>query len=154
MKHGDFHSTMPVWINGNIVTGYAGNVLMKRTSPVFNNLRFRADLGQGGEDTVFFSSVVKSGGTIAFTPEAIVTEAVPPERATLGWLIKRRFRFGQIHGLLLLEQPSRFQNIGKASVKAFYCFACFLVTARYFWLLRGAMHAGVVTRLMRGKHGN
>lgn len=158
MIEGDFHSINPVWVQGKIITGYSCNVLIRREAPALKNLRFRKEFGRsGGEDTVFFAAAHRAGALIAFAPDAIVTEAVPTERASLQWLLKRRFRTGQTHALLLLEREgtnalTRAKNAAIASAKALFCFIMvapnlWRKSRAYFWLLRGAMHAGVVARL-------
>lgn len=160
MAKGDFHSTKPVFVDGKIITGYSGNVLLRRLSPSMQGLRFRIDLGlTGGEDTVFFSSAYKAGGVITYAPEAIVTEPVSAQRATLSWLLKRHFRCGGTHGLLLLEESSsrftvRIKHIIKAAAKTEFCLIMALLNAvvsgrMVYWLLRGTMHAGVVFAVAR-----
>ena len=164
LRGGDFHSTKPVWVGGKIITGYTSNVLFRRTAPALNGRRFRLDLGRsGGEDTIFFSGVHRAGGKIDYAAKALVTEAVAVERANLWWLVQRRFRFGQTHGLLLMEdgQPGavrRLKNIGMASAKAGVCFvaACLNIgrsERRRYWLLRGTIHSGVVCRLLWATQG-
>jgi len=159
MKKGDFFSSKPVWVNNEIRTGYAGNVMLRRSAPGLQGLRFRRELGRtGGEDSMFLYAAYKGGARIAYAQEAIVNEPVPAERARMQWLLKRKFRSGQTHGLFLLENSDsglsiRLKNVGMASAKAMFCFAAALPNAaraeRFrFWLLRGAMHAGVVARLL------
>ncbi|MCB1782653.1 MAG: glycosyltransferase family 2 protein [Alphaproteobacteria bacterium] len=159
MKRGDFHATKPVWVNGEITTGYSCNVIFRRESSALKSLRFRPDLGKsGGEDTFFFDAVHKSGGKITYAPEALLEEDVTPARATLSWLARRRFRSGQTHGLLLLEAaqglyPKRLRHIIIASAKALFslCAAPLHIARKehfVFWLLRATMHAGVVSRLL------
>lgn len=155
MVKGDFHATNPVWVNGEIITGYSCNVLFKREADCLKGLRFRLDLGKsGGEDDVFFSGVYSAGGKIAFAPAAWVREAVPPHRAQFGWLFKRRFRFGQTHALLLRERQGdklavRAKSFAMAAVKAGVCTLVAVLTFWHpvktrFWLLRGALHMGVM----------
>jgi succinoglycan biosynthesis protein ExoM len=165
LSKGDFHSTWPVWVGGQIRTGYAGNVLLRREAPSVRGLRFRDGLGRtGGEDTLFFAAMVRAGGRIAYAAEAVVTEEVPPERARLAWLLRRRFRFGQTHALLLLEAdgqsyPSRMAHLVKATAKASVCCGMALLhvvnpeRTRY-WLLRGTLHAGAVSGLLRPAEGD
>ncbi len=159
IHRGDFHSIKPVWVNDRIVTGYTCNVLLRRTAPAFKSLRFRKEFGQsGGEDTVFFAEAWQAGAKIAYTPDAIVTEAVPAERACLSWLVRRRFRAGQTHGWLLLQKNgnglfAHVKNIAVAAAKILFCLMMALLNfpiteRRYFWHLRGAMHAGVIARLL------
>ncbi|MEQ1789308.1 MAG: glycosyltransferase family 2 protein [Rickettsiales bacterium] len=159
LRIGDFHSTNPVWVNGKIITGYSCNVLINRISPALQTLHFREDLGRtGGEDTVYFASAHKAGAMIDFAPDAIITEAVPANRAKFYWLLKRRFRAGQTHGLLLIENSSnnigtRIKSLVKTFVKLIFCLVVALVNIirpvkMRFWLLRGALHTGVIARLL------
>jgi succinoglycan biosynthesis protein ExoM len=155
MRSGDFHSTRPVWVGGRIVTGYTCNVLLRRNALSLLGRRFNLALGRsGGEDTEFFTHMEKAGGRIAFARDAWVLEPVPEKRAALGWLAKRRFRFGQTHGRLLQEQAApRMKKVLVAASKAAFCFGAAVVCAfmpvkRYRYGLRGIMHSGVVSGLM------
>lgn len=156
MRQGDFHSTAPVWVGGRIVTGYTCNVLLRRSAPSLVERRFNLALGRsGGEDTEFFTDMTDAGGKIAFAPDAWVEEPVPTKRATLSWLSKRRFRFGQTHGRVVLHGSQglrRYIRAGTAAAKAGFCFAVagvylFIPIKRYRYGLRGLMHVGVVSGL-------
>ena len=162
MIRGDFHSTMPVWVKSEIVTGYTCNVLLNREALPLRGLRFRTELGRsGGEDTAFFANFHKNGGHIAFASDAVVTEVVTTARASLLWLLRRRFRSGQTHGMLLLEGTAPntaflAKNIALALTKACFCYALALPNIlrgdrMRFWLLRGTVHLGVISRLL-GNH--
>jgi len=48
----------------------------------------------GGTDTIFFYMAVQSGAVILKCAEALVHEVIPPNRVTLKWLAKRKFRAG------------------------------------------------------------
>ncbi len=156
MRRGDFHSTNPVWVDGQIRTGYSGNVLLRRASPHVEGRRFNLSLGRtGGEDTEYFSQLHADGGRIAYAEDALVLEPVPEERARLQWLVKRRFRSGQTHGRLLDSQPTgrRPLQIGLAAAKAAYCFAsvgAFVAVEhrRNRQALRGIMHVGAISGLL------
>lgn len=157
MRKGDFHSTLPVWVRGEIRTGYTCNVLLSMSADSLRGRRFSLARGQtGGEDTEFFDQMVKAGGRIAFSPEAWVDEVVPRARAAFDWLRRRRFRFGQTHGHLLGHNAGgvrRAKEIGLASAKAVYCFASAIPVAinpvrRNRSVLRGIMHVGVVSGLV------
>ncbi|WP_185983301.1 glycosyltransferase [Aureimonas mangrovi] len=155
MREGDFHSTFPVWVKGEIVTGYTCNVLINRAAPDVDALRFDLALGRsGGEDTAFFDRLHKGGGRIAYAESALLEEGVPPGRARFSWLAKRRFRMGQTHGLLLREAGrGRPAEIAVASGKALACVAMSVanlgspVELRRN-LLRGLLHVGVVGSLL------
>ncbi|TKT69333.1 glycosyltransferase family 2 protein [Aquamicrobium sp. LC103] len=153
MRDGDFHSTLPVWVKGEIRTGYTCNVLMRMSAPGIAGRRFSLERGQsGGEDTEFFDLVHRAGGTIAFAPRAWVEEIVPPSRSSFEWLAQRRFRIGQTHGHLLKAKSSALRvpgHFAAASAKAVYCLAGAMLTAvspvrRNRNILRGVMHLGVV----------
>lgn len=162
LRKGDFHSTYPVWVDGQIITGYSCNTLIKLTSPAIKSLRFRESLGRtGGEDTVYFSSLHNAGGVIAYASDAIVTELVTADREKLSWLLKRRFRAGQTHGLLLMEEANN--NIKQYAKDITVCLAksgfCLVIAIANllrpvkmrFWLLRGALHIGAVSKLLGKK---
>lgn len=153
---GDFHSTAPVQVGGRILKGYAGNVLIRRSAILEHDLRFNLDLGrQGGEDDDFFYRLTDAGGAIGYAPDALAYEPVPSGRASLRWLMKRSFRTGQTHGARLESRhrgARRLAQIGVAGAKSGVCIAgaaasALSPTRRSRWLLRGALHAGVVARL-------
>jgi succinoglycan biosynthesis protein ExoM len=157
MQLGDFHSTYPVFVQGEIRTGYTCNALLRTNSPSIAGRRFSLERGQsGGEDTEFFDQVFGAGGRIAYAAEAWVEEPVPASRASFGWLTKRRFRVGQTHGRLLGAKrggAGRLSELVRASAKAGYCFAVAGLTAlqpvsRNRSLLRGVMHLGVLSGLV------
>jgi succinoglycan biosynthesis protein ExoM len=157
MRKGDFHSTLPVWVGGEIRTGYTCNVLLRMGDESLRGRRFSLARGQtGGEDTEFFDQMVKAGGWIAFAPEAWVDEVVPSARAAFDWLGRRRFRVGQTHGHLLGRNArglALVKEVGLASAKAAYCFASAIPVAispvrRNRSVLRGIMHVGVVSGLV------
>jgi succinoglycan biosynthesis protein ExoM len=157
MRRGDFHSTLPVWVGGEIRTGYTCNVLLRMGSDRLRGRRFSLARGQtGGEDTEFFDHMHRAGGRIAFCPEAWVEELVPHSRAAFDWLSRRRFRAGQTHGHLLAGRAGGLGRVGQvalASAKAAYCFALALPmiaspVRRNRSVLRGIMHLGVVSGLV------
>ncbi|TPK74003.1 glycosyltransferase family 2 protein [Mesorhizobium sp. B2-4-15] len=157
MRRGDFHSTLPVWVRGEIRTGYTCNVLLRMGSDSLRGRRFSLARGQtGGEDTEFFDQMVKAGGRIAFSEQAWVDEVVPGARAAFDWLGRRRFRVGQTHGHLLGNNASGIglaKQVGLAAAKAAYCFAAALPVIaspvrRNRSVLRGIMHVGVVSGLV------
>lgn len=153
LSEGDFHSTKPVFVAGEIRTGYTCNVLIRRAGPAAG-LRFNLKRGRtGGEDTEYFTRLHQRGGRIAFTPEALVFEDVPPDRAAMSWLAARRWRAGQSHAAIMLEtaQASRFALAVQSVAKAAYCFAAAGLAAmspvrRRANLLRAMLHAGVLSR--------
>lgn len=151
MRRGDFHSTRPVRVKGEIRTGYTCNVLLRLAAPAVAGRRFDHALGRsGGEDTAFFAEVHAAGGRFAFAGEAWVNEPVPPARARFSWLAQRRLRMGQTHGRLLAGRGTgRAGAAGLAAAKAGFCLAAATILAllpvrRNRFLLRGLLHAGVI----------
>jgi succinoglycan biosynthesis protein ExoM len=150
---GDFHSTAPVHVDGEILTGYTCNVLIRRRGAATTQ-RFDVALGQsGGEDTDYFYRLHDLGARMAEAARAIVREPVPPSRATLGWLLRRRFRSGQTYGARLraVEEP-RLRSAAAALAKVGYCAGMTVATlpSPVGWrrnLLRGALHAGTLAGL-------
>ncbi len=139
--HGDFHSNR---LAGNDAAwnGYTCNVLMRRD--VVGDRRFDLALGQtGGEDTMFFFDAMRAGARFGYAPDAIVTEPTPPARATLRWLVLRRYRAGQIHHLVLKRQGKVVGGTAAATAKAAWCLATAPFTSRE-QTLRGVLHVGVV----------
>ncbi len=160
MVRAEPHATRPVWKGGAIRTGYTCNVLIDRRSPRLAGLRFDAALGRsGGEDSSFFTALHRRGGQIAYAPEAWVSEAVPPDRARLDWLVRRRWRMGVTHLAGRLEgapAPTRAAAACIAAAKAAACAAGMVATApaahlRNRWLVRGALHCGAVWGALGGR---
>ncbi len=157
MREGDFHSTYPVFVRGDIRTGYTCNVLMKQTSRLVSGRKFSIERGQiGGEDTEFFGEMVLEGGAIVYAPDAWIEEVVPADRARFGWLQKRRFRAGQTHGRLLagrIGPASRAANLSLAVLKIGYCLVAAGLQAIWpqrrnrNWL-RATLHLGTLCGLL------
>jgi hypothetical protein len=83
------HATRPVFVQGEIRTGYTCNVLIDRDRTEIRALRFEPELGRsGGEDSDYFARVVLMGGRIDYAPEARVTEPVALDRLSFGWLAR------------------------------------------------------------------
>lgn len=155
MQQARVHATRPVWVGGQIRTGYTGNVLIDLTSAAVQGLRFDPALGRsGGEDTAFFSAIHRAGGRIAYAADAAVEETVPATRARLGWLMQRKFRMGQTHAQVVVAQPGkrRWTGIPVAAAKLAFCAVATVLSlphrrSRNLWALRGCLHAGVVAGL-------
>ena len=155
MVRADIHATRPVWVRGEIRTGYSCNALIDRTDPGLAVARFDPALGRtGGEDSFYFRALTVAGARIAFAPEAWVQEPVAPERLSLRWLARRRLRMGQTHALSLLahDHRARLPAMAQASAKAAICAAmataCLPLRSRALRNgLRACLHAGVVLGL-------
>lgn len=70
-------------------------------------LRFSTDLGlTGGEDSRFTRELTSGGGTMVWCAEAGVTEVVPADRATRGWVLRRAMSFGNSRALQAMSQDA------------------------------------------------
>ncbi|WP_232325187.1 glycosyltransferase family 2 protein [Microbulbifer agarilyticus] len=64
------------------------------------NLRFDESRPfAGGEDTLFFTEVVKKGVEVVFCAEAVVYEVIPRERISVAWQSRRKFSVGTTQAL-------------------------------------------------------
>jgi cellulose synthase/poly-beta-1,6-N-acetylglucosamine synthase-like glycosyltransferase len=80
-------------------------ILIDRTAlpvgrAVFDD-RFRLS---GGSDLHLFSRMHEAGHRFAWVDEAVVEETVPATRATLGWLVRRTYRYGTTSSLTLVAE--------------------------------------------------
>jgi succinoglycan biosynthesis protein ExoM len=74
---------------------FSGNCAIRRAvlaqlDPVFDP-RFGLS---GGEDTEMFARLAALRTRFVWCREAFILELVPPERASLGWILRRRYRIG------------------------------------------------------------
>jgi succinoglycan biosynthesis protein ExoM len=155
------HDAAPViQRDGQILTGYCGNVMLRLSSPFLQGRRFNPDLGlTGGEDDLYFRSMVRAGGTIGYVPAAVVLEEVPKARESLRYLLLRRFRAGQTHGLITAPDRGGLRGVihlGKAAAKATVLLAwaglnLFRPEPRMKALLRASLHVGVCSHLLGKK---
>lgn len=155
---GDFHSQHVADDLARTGQGHTSNVLFRWTNTPWSSTRFDPALGRsGGEDTAFFQTLRTFGARFALEAGAMVYEDVSPNRLSFAWLWRRRFRYGQTHATLLRRAGARAPiEIAKAGAKAAACMAMAGLSiaapvARRRWLLRGALHCGVVARLAGGR---
>jgi succinoglycan biosynthesis protein ExoM len=158
MQRGAVHDIRPqLDRNGLVTEAYTSNVLLDLSVPALRNLRFDPSRGRtGGEDTAFFRALAAADGAIAFTPDALVHETVPADRAALRWLLRRRYRMGQTHASLMMEgrgMPARIKAVALATAKVAAClgmagFRVFDQLGRNLALMRSALHMGAVAELI------
>ncbi len=81
--------------------GFTNNCLIHLPRVRQHGLGFDPALGlTGGEDIIFFDGLLQRGERLANAQSAWLTERVPPERATTGWLKQRWRREGATDALL------------------------------------------------------
>ncbi len=49
---------------------------------------------------MFFHAMHKNGGRLGYAPDAIVYEEVVPSRLNLAWVLRRRYRAGQVYAMM------------------------------------------------------
>ncbi len=152
----DLHSIRPVTRRGVIATGYTSNVLMRRSA--CGSRRFDLRFGRsGGEDTLFFHQLGQAGAVLSYCDGAAVNEAVPPTRVRTSWLLRRFYRAGQTHAYLLRTQATAgTAAVAQAAAKSALCLAAAALNVGSpagwrRWLVRGALHLGVATKLLGGR---
>jgi succinoglycan biosynthesis protein ExoM len=161
MRRGAVHDTRPERdAQGRLKAGYTCNVLMNLADPRLAGLNFDPARGEtGGEDTAFFAAARDLGVAFAHAPGALAEEDVPDNRATLGWLLRRRMRMGQTHASLIgagAGLPRRLRLASVALAKMAACGALALATlpaplARNRAVMRGALHFGTASGLLGGR---
>ena len=105
---------------------------------------------------MFFAHLNASGAKLGYVDAAWVIEPVPQNRASLKWLLTRSYRSGQSHARTLRAQNRRWKPAALAMTKAIYCGLTVVakLPSAAAWrraAVRGALHLGVVTRLLGGK---
>jgi glycosyltransferase involved in cell wall biosynthesis len=139
-----------------------GNVLLDAALLQGQSLQFDETLGlSGGEDYAFFEHLYQQGAKAVWSDEAVVTEAVPADRATPNWLLKRSFRIGSVEASLM-RRSVRVQSLLRMWVKVAYLMArngVMLLAAPLrskalnFRLVRNlAIAAGIVYGLVNGPY--
>ena len=153
IKSGDYHSNRILHPGKTIDTGYTSNVLIDMGFVRRKGLAFDPALGEtGGEDTMFFHAMHKNGGRLGYAPDAIVYEEVAPTRLNLAWVLRRRYRAGQVYAMMFERfDRSVFRRVAVGAVpKILACLTMAGVTilnpARaMWWLMRGVFHFGVLS---------
>src|SRR5271163_1421060 len=97
VRKGDFFPAAAYDVpDGHLVPdGHTGNCLLKVSTLLRQELAFDSAMNlTGGEDVLFFRTLVARGGRIAFAANAVATETVPLQRTTARYLWQVEFRSG------------------------------------------------------------
>ncbi|HEY4283134.1 MAG TPA: glycosyltransferase family 2 protein [Chthoniobacterales bacterium] len=116
----------------------AGNTLFRRTLIEGTKTPFDPRFGRtGAEDTAFFFDLRRRGSRMTWCREALVFEAVPSPRANLMWLVRRKFRHGNLY--------PRYHGYSNPMRVAQFCFTClqlpWLACLALFFLVGGMVSA-------------
>jgi len=97
------------------------NVLIKTQFVTDNNLSFDARFNTtGGEDTFFGVQAMKAGAKNFWSKKAIVYETIPRKRATLKWLLKRKYRGATTYSYILKLNRNYKMLLKKVLTSVFY----------------------------------
>ena len=92
---GRFFELGPYQDGAGLHYGYTGNSLIDATIVRGFGLRFDPHFDRtGGEDACFFGRAIAAGHRMVTAERAVVHEWIPASRATLRYLLRRRFRMG------------------------------------------------------------
>jgi succinoglycan biosynthesis protein ExoM len=152
IKQGDYHSNR-ITETPHITTGYTSNVLIDMNFVRRHGLRFDPELGRtGGEDAMFFHAMYRKGGVLRYTPSAVVYERVISSRINLTWIVRRRYRAGQVRALVSHQfDRSEYAWLSwTAPLKVAICAIMSVVTVpnrprAMWWLMRGVFHWGTIS---------
>ncbi|MGB9149750.1 MAG: glycosyltransferase family 2 protein [Burkholderiales bacterium] len=89
-----------------------GNVLIRADSIPDRRAPFNPKYGlSGGEDTDFFRRMQMTGAKLIWCDEAVARETLVPERFSVGFLIRRAFRHGQIFAEIYVKPKSLLRKV-------------------------------------------
>lgn len=151
MEAHNVHSNIPERRGDTVETGHTCNALLRWQGTAWQDQRFDLSRGKtGGEDTEFFFRLRGLGARFTIAEDAIVTEDVAPARLNTRWVLQRKYRMGQSYASAATSAAARAKlgvlALGKIVVCALAGFATiWSEEKRMFWLMRGAMHVGVIS---------
>ncbi|WP_373549795.1 glycosyltransferase family 2 protein [Haliscomenobacter sp.] len=136
------------------------NLVMRAQFIRDHHLRFDTRFNSlGAEDTYFGISALKKGANIFWAAKATVYETIPAKRATLQWLIKRRFRVANTYTYIMLLEKRYARVLKKILVNVAYLIVGALAMVltpigfkyRYFGVLKIAESFGGFAGLLNIK---
>lgn len=145
------HANIPERRGDRVETGHTCNALLRWQGTEWTDERFDLSRGKtGGEDTEFFFRLFRKGANFTLAPDAAVTEPVAPSRLSLRWILQRRYRQGQSYAVAAVGPMQKVTLAVLAASKVLICALAGIATCwsegrRMFWLMRGAMHLGVIS---------
>jgi succinoglycan biosynthesis protein ExoM len=152
IKQGDYHSNR-ITESTPITTGYTSNVLIDMAFVRRHGLRFDPQLGRtGGEDTMFFHAMYRKGAVLKYASNAVVYERVVSSRVSLAWIVRRRYRAGQVRALVShrcdLVEYARLSLTAPFKVVVCVIMSGLMIPSRaraIWWLMRGVFHWGTIS---------
>jgi len=80
-----------------VASASTNNALVRASCLIETRVRFDERFVPLGEDIELFERLAASGHAIAWADAAVVYDVVPPQRATLRWILARAWRAGSAH---------------------------------------------------------
>lgn len=116
MSDGHYHEVGPFEDGAPLTHGASGNILIRRAAILATGARFHTAFNSsGGEDVDFFTQLLSSGALMVAACNAVAHEDIPPDRMTMRWILKRRYRTGHTLGLIARHRGGRAKRAIKAS---------------------------------------
>lgn len=107
MRDWNAHAIAITETRDRIDPGGSGNSLIDMRVVRELGLSFDVRLSKmGGEDTLFFYQIQDAGYRLTQTKDASVYEHVPEDRARVGWLLRRWYRYGITDALIVARNNS------------------------------------------------
>ena len=144
-----FHSPIPPSGPIALINGTTGVLIGVKRLQAAGWPQFDPAFGlTGGGDKEWFSRLKGHGARFEWVAEAHVLESVPPSRATLKWLLKRRYRYGiddirisRLHGTRAERTELMTQALGLLALSPLFLPRLF-TERRYYWMCRFAQASG------------
>lgn len=137
-----------------------GNLIMRSKFLRDYKLRFDPRFNTtGAEDSYFGISVLKESGTIYWASKAVAYEHISEKRASLKWLLQRRYNAANTYIYTMILEKNYFKILKKIGISIIYLlfgFICLLLLPfrfkyRYIGLVKIAEGMGGFTGLMNIK---
>ena len=114
----------------------------------------------GSEDSYFGIQMIKKGATIFWAANGIVFEYIPKKRATLNWLIRRKYRGAITYTYMLKLEKRHLSLLKKLSASFIYIFSGFIallllpipIRRKYWGIIKLAEGLGGLAGFMNLKY--
>jgi len=142
--------------NSQIYSLTTGNLILNCASLQRYNVWFDQRFNNSGsEDCYFGLQLIKKGATIYWADKAVTYEQIPNNRATLNWLIKRKYRVASTFTYILKLEKQYFKLLKKLVISIFYLASgiigliiLFPFKERYWGILKMSEGVGAIAGLM------
>jgi len=142
--------------NSQIYSLTTGNLILNCASLQRYNVWFDQRFNNSGSEDYYFGlQLIKKGATIYWADKAVTYEQIPNNRATLNWLIKRKYRVASTFTYILKLEKQYFKLLKKLVISIFYLASgiigliiLFPFKERYWGILKMSEGVGAIAGLM------